>query len=57
MAKTIIRFVIIGYGRIGKRHAAVLQQLPYAKLVAVCDEVTEQNTDSIIPFFASLSIY
>jgi UDP-N-acetyl-2-amino-2-deoxyglucuronate dehydrogenase len=55
MAKTIIRFAIIGYGRIGKRHATVLQQLHSAKLVAVCDEVIENKVEQSIPFFKSIN--
>jgi UDP-N-acetyl-2-amino-2-deoxyglucuronate dehydrogenase len=56
MAKSKIKFVIIGYGRIGKRHATVLQRLPNAQLIAICDTFAQQNTlvDSSISFFDSL---
>lgn len=32
-----IRFAIIGYGHIGKRHAAVIRATPNAELIAICD--------------------
>lgn len=32
-----IRFAIVGYGHIGKRHAAVIRATPNAELVAICD--------------------
>jgi predicted dehydrogenase len=56
MAKNKIKFAIIGYGRIGKRHATVLQRLPNAQLVAVCDIVAPQNAsdDPSISFFNSI---
>lgn len=37
MSSTTIHFAIIGYGHIGKRHAAVMRETPGAKLTAVCD--------------------
>ena len=37
MSQSTINFGIIGLGRIGKRHAAMIQQHPDADLVAVCD--------------------
>lgn len=38
-----IRFVIIGYGHIGKRHAAMIERHPEAELVAVVDPLTPLN--------------
>jgi predicted dehydrogenase len=43
MTENKIKFVIIGYGRIGKRHAIVLQRLPNTQLVAICDTFLQQN--------------
>lgn len=37
-----VRFAILGCGKIGSRHAAKLQEVPGAKLVAVCDEIFER---------------
>jgi len=46
-----IRFAIIGYGHIGKRHAAVIRATAHAELTAICDAdakafsgVTDVNT-------------
>jgi UDP-N-acetyl-2-amino-2-deoxyglucuronate dehydrogenase len=46
MAKNKIKFAIIGYGRIGKRHATVLKQLPNTQLVAICDPFISQTEDN-----------
>ncbi|MGB3800927.1 MAG: Gfo/Idh/MocA family oxidoreductase, partial [Lewinella sp.] len=32
-----IRFAVVGYGHIGRRHAALIAAHPEAELVAVCD--------------------
>lgn len=40
-----IHFAIIGYGHIGKRHAAVINATAHAQLVAVCDIDTTQLSD------------
>jgi UDP-N-acetyl-2-amino-2-deoxyglucuronate dehydrogenase len=55
--KKNIKFAIIGYGYIGKRHAAYIHQNPNASLVAIVDELdTSTTTDT--PFFDSLeSLY
>ena len=37
MGKDNIRFAVIGAGRIGKRHAAMIQGNPSCELVALCD--------------------
>ncbi len=50
---TMIRFGVVGYGHIGKRHVQLIQQLPQAKLMAVCD--TQFNEDECgLPFFQNL---
>lgn len=38
-----IRFGIIGFGHIGKRHAAVIANNPAAELYMVCDEKPKEN--------------
>jgi UDP-N-acetyl-2-amino-2-deoxyglucuronate dehydrogenase len=53
MAKIKIKFVIIGYGRIGKRHETALKQLPDAQLVAICD-VFKGDYNELLPFFDSI---
>lgn len=47
-----IRFVIIGYGHIGKRHAAMIERQPEARLVAVVDPKTPEPAPSC-PHFTS----
>jgi UDP-N-acetyl-2-amino-2-deoxyglucuronate dehydrogenase len=48
-----IRFAIIGFGHIGKRHAEMVRRDPDAELVAVCD-IANQDTSSFgVPFFNS----
>jgi UDP-N-acetyl-2-amino-2-deoxyglucuronate dehydrogenase len=37
-----IKFAIVGYGHIGKRHAAMIMNNPDAELVAVCDNNLEE---------------
>ncbi|MEN9610043.1 MAG: hypothetical protein RLZZ628_857 [Bacteroidota bacterium] len=54
MAKTKIKFVIIGYGRIGKRHETVLKLLPNAQLTAICDPFKREDESSLLPFFDSI---
>ena len=45
------RFVVIGYGHIGKRHAYTIQQNPRAELVAVVDP---KDVDADVPHYRSL---
>jgi predicted dehydrogenase len=59
MRKT--NFAIIGAGRIGKRHAAVIQQCEHAKLVAICDAAFENDVKKSdffgqIPCFSDLEM-
>jgi len=49
-----IKFAIVGLGRIGKRHAAMIQENPEAELCAVCDVRSAAETgwdQDHIPYF------
>ena len=52
----MIKFAVVGYGHIGKRHAAMIQQNDECELVAICDikpkEVLDKNIE--LPFFQSI---
>jgi UDP-N-acetyl-2-amino-2-deoxyglucuronate dehydrogenase len=49
--QSLIKFAIIGFGHIGKRHAAILQNHPNCELVAICDEnITEIYQPNIATF-------
>ena len=51
-----IRFAIVGYGHIGKRHEAMIKNNPESELIAVCDNNPEEKIklkDREIPFFCS----
>ncbi|NJK83848.1 MAG: Gfo/Idh/MocA family oxidoreductase [Saprospiraceae bacterium] len=52
MNKPKMKFAIVGYGRIGKRHAEMIQQNPDSELVAVCD-ILPVNIENI-PVFNTL---
>jgi len=52
-----IKFVIIGMGHIGKRHAEMIRRDEHATLVAVCDILPKEElglTDIEVPFFHSI---
>jgi predicted dehydrogenase len=49
-----INFAVIGYGRIGKRHAAIIDGYETAKLVAVCDIKEDKKADVTVPFFNNI---
>ncbi len=51
-----IRFSIIGFGNIGRRHAAQIQQNPSAELVAVCDTdaTVSEAVPHGVPFYTSM---
>jgi UDP-N-acetyl-2-amino-2-deoxyglucuronate dehydrogenase len=52
-----IRFAIVGFGHIGKRHGSMILNNPECELVAISDNNLEEKKgwmDSIIPFFCSL---
>ena len=54
---TKIRFAIIGFGHIGKRHEAMISSNPECELVAVCDNNADEKAkwkNPAIPFFCSL---
>lgn len=46
-----INFAVVGYGRIGKRHATIISGYDNAKLVAVCDVKPEKEVDVSVAFF------
>lgn len=57
MEESIIRFAIAGYGRIGKRHRAILDIHPEATLVSICDtkdQVEAGLQDDLLPYFQNL---
>ena len=52
-----IKFAIVGYGHIGKRHGAMIINNPECELIAVCDTNPEEKSKSNIPnvkFYCSL---
>lgn len=49
-----INFAVIGYGRIGKRHAAIIDGYENAELVAVCDIKEEKKGSVNVPFFKNI---
>lgn len=49
-----IKFGIVGYGRIGKRHAKIIQQHPEAELLAVCDLKSIQELPYSVAIYDSL---
>jgi Predicted dehydrogenases and related proteins len=51
-----IRFAVVGYGHIGRRHAEMILRNPEAELVAICDilPADKVNADRNIPFFSNL---
>lgn len=55
--KSKIKFAVVGYGHIGKRHASMIKNNPEAELVALCDKDPNQLTGKEINgalFFNSL---
>lgn len=50
-----INFAVIGYGRIGKRHAAIISGYDNAELVAICDIKESKKVDVIVPFFNNIN--
>lgn len=55
MSKTIVKFGVVGYGHIGKRHAEMIRRNEEAELVAVCDTLSREEcgADSISESFYS----
>lgn len=57
MGETVTRFAIVGYGRIGKRHRAIIDRHPEATLVAICDLKDRDMVglrDDAVSYFQSL---
>jgi UDP-N-acetyl-2-amino-2-deoxyglucuronate dehydrogenase len=57
MKNKVIKFGVVGYGHIGKRHAEMVRRNPDAELVAVCDilpvdKLGGENLD--VPFFNNI---
>jgi predicted dehydrogenase len=53
-----IRFAVVGLGRIGKRHAAMIRDNPEAELFAVCDVRSPEETGwefDQIPYYTDFS--
>jgi len=54
---TKIRFAIVGYGHIGKRHDAMIMNNPECELVAICDNNPDEKMkikERGLSFFCSL---
>jgi UDP-N-acetyl-2-amino-2-deoxyglucuronate dehydrogenase len=53
-----IKFAIVGFGHIGKRHAAIITGNPNTEVVAVCDSSSELKSfadkEYSVPFFTSV---
>lgn len=52
-----VKFVIVGAGHIGKRHATMIQENPEAELVALIDVLPEEElgiNNFRVPFFSSI---
>ncbi|MBX2944904.1 MAG: Gfo/Idh/MocA family oxidoreductase [Cyclobacteriaceae bacterium] len=53
-----IKFAVVGFGHIGKRHATIINEFPGAELVAIVDIDTKQQQHQLypsqVPFFASV---
>lgn len=49
-----VRFAIVGFGHIGRRHAAHILQQPGANLVAVCDSDSQVRGPEDVPFYHGL---
>ena len=46
-----VHFAVLGFGRIGKRHATIIDGYENAKLVAVCDIERKKEDEVNVPFF------
>lgn len=52
-----VKFAVVGYGHIGKRHAEMINRNPEAELVAVCDIKPKEDLGIEkydVPFFSSI---
>ncbi len=56
-----IKFAIIGFGHIGKRHTTIANEYPNAKVVAVVDTNPESSKHELFscycPFYMVFSLY
>lgn len=52
--QTPVKFAIIGFGRIGKRHARMIEGNPEAELVAICETNINPKEELSIPVFGTL---
>lgn len=55
----MVKFAVIGYGHIGKRHAEMIRRNPEAELVAVCDVLSREEvqfTDDL-PYFTDIDSF
>lgn len=50
-----INFAVVGYGRIGQRHAVIIDGYDNAELVTVCDINEAKKVDVNVPFFNNIS--
>ncbi len=54
---SVVSFVVVGLGRIGKRHIDVIRRISNAKLVAVCDVLPQEEfglENLEVPFFSNI---
>ena len=53
-----IKFAVVGFGHIGRRHAAIIKEYPGAELVAICDTNPAVTSNPLypqgVPFFEDL---
>jgi predicted dehydrogenase len=52
-----IKFAVIGFGHIGKRHASMITRNSECELVALCDTASKESLkieDFRVPFFSSI---
>lgn len=56
MIEKKVRFAVVGFGHIGKRHAAMISQNKECELVSVCelDQAKWENTTHKVKFYTSL---
>lgn len=54
-----VKFAVVGFGHIGRRHASIIKEFPGASLVAIIDSNPLVREDQLypagVPFFASLT--
>lgn len=55
MADKKVKFAVIGYGHIGKRHAELIMQHPQAELVGIIDVIANPIATLNVPCYVSLS--